>query len=134
MNENYLKVRLTIGVLATIGLYSVLYRENKFYRFFEHVFLGLAAGFMIVALWTETLKEKRSGVVVTRAVPVTLTVSTVAGSRGGIDCANALAESAAANAASKTRFMANPPKTSSARYNARLQICDAFAARGVSRR
>lgn len=46
----------TIGVIATIGLYSVLYKENKFYRFFEHVFLGLAAGYAIVALWTETLK------------------------------------------------------------------------------
>src|SRR5205807_6752831 len=84
---------------------------------------------------TETLKEKRSGVVVTRAVPVTLTVSTVAGSRGGAVCANALAESAAVNIASRTRFMATLlVKTSSARYNARLQICDAFAARGVSRR
>ena len=35
-------IKLTVGVIATIGLYTVLYRENKFYRFFEHVFLGLA--------------------------------------------------------------------------------------------
>lgn len=48
--------KLTIGVIATIGLYTVLYRENKFYRFWEHVFLGLAAGWACVALWTETLK------------------------------------------------------------------------------
>jgi hypothetical protein len=54
---DYLTLKLTAGVIATFGLYSVLYRENKFYRFFEHMFLGLAAGFMIVALWTETLKE-----------------------------------------------------------------------------
>src|SRR4051812_12989695 len=57
MNENYIKFKLTIGAIATVGLYSVLYRENKFYRFFEHMFLGLAAGFMMVALWTETMKE-----------------------------------------------------------------------------
>ncbi|HVL38278.1 MAG TPA: hypothetical protein VM328_02695 [Fimbriimonadaceae bacterium] len=54
---DYTAFKLTIAVLATIGLYSVLYRENKFYRFWEHVFLGLAAGWAIVALWTESLKE-----------------------------------------------------------------------------
>ncbi len=57
-HENYLKLKLGIGVLATIGLYSVLFRENKFYRFFEHIFLGLASGWALVVLWTETLKEK----------------------------------------------------------------------------
>ena len=55
--DHYLSWKITAGVLATIGLYSVLYRENKFYRFFEHVFLGLAAGYATVAFWTETLKE-----------------------------------------------------------------------------
>lgn len=52
---NYDKAKLIIGVICTIGLYTVLYKENKFYRFFEHLFLGLAAGWMLVALWTETL-------------------------------------------------------------------------------
>lgn len=47
--------KLTLGVVATVGLYSVLYRENKFYRFWEHVFLGLAAGWTIVATWSQTL-------------------------------------------------------------------------------
>jgi hypothetical protein len=54
---NYDLVKMTIGVIATFGLYSVLYRENKFYRFFEHIFLGLAAGWAIVVLWTEVLYE-----------------------------------------------------------------------------
>lgn len=53
----YEAIKLTLGVLATVGLYTVLYRENKFYRFWEHVFLGLAAGWASVTLWTETLKE-----------------------------------------------------------------------------
>lgn len=48
-------VKITCGVLSTIGLYSVLYKETKFFRFFEHVFLGLAAGYMVVTLWKETL-------------------------------------------------------------------------------
>lgn len=54
--DNYTKLKLAAGVLATVGLYSVLYRENKFYRFVEHVFLGLAAGFTVFAVWAETLK------------------------------------------------------------------------------
>lgn len=48
-------IKLTFSVIATLGLYSVLYRENKFYRFWEHVFLGLAAGWALVTLWVETL-------------------------------------------------------------------------------
>lgn len=54
---NYDALKLTAGVLCTVGLYGVLYKENKFYRFFEHLFLGLASGWMLVVLWTETLKE-----------------------------------------------------------------------------
>ena len=57
MNQVYENWRLTFSVIATIGLYSVLYRENKFYRFFEHLFLGLASGWTMVALWTETLYD-----------------------------------------------------------------------------
>lgn len=52
---NYGLMKMAVGVLATVGLYSVLYRENKFYRFWEHVFLGLASGWALVALWTESL-------------------------------------------------------------------------------
>ncbi len=53
---NYETLKLFCGAIATIGLYSVLYRETKFYRFFEHMFLGLAGGYMIVAIVKETLK------------------------------------------------------------------------------
>lgn len=53
---DYTTLKVTLGAIATIGLYSVLYKENKFYRFFEHMFLGLAAGYTIIALWSETLK------------------------------------------------------------------------------
>src|SRR6185312_2787543 len=54
---NYHFIKIALGVLATIGLYTVLYRENKFYRFFEHAFLGLAVGWSIVALWTTSLHD-----------------------------------------------------------------------------
>lgn len=43
------------GVVVTVGLFSVLYKENKFYRLCEHIFLGLAAGWALVAIWTEVL-------------------------------------------------------------------------------
>lgn len=54
---DYALFKIGLAVVATIGLYSVLFRENKFYRFWEHVFLGLATGWAIVAIWTEILKE-----------------------------------------------------------------------------
>ena len=54
--EQYLLLKYSLGVLATIGLYSILYRETKLYRLTEHIFVGLAAGYSIVALWRETLK------------------------------------------------------------------------------
>jgi hypothetical protein len=54
---DYTLLKLTLGVIATIGLYSVLYRETKVYRFFEHMFVGLATGWSLTALWTELLKE-----------------------------------------------------------------------------
>ena len=54
-------------VLTILGLFSVLYKENKFYRFFEHVFLGLSSGWAIVVMWSETLRpqwwEKMVGVI-----------------------------------------------------------------------
>ena len=54
---NFEWFKLTAGVVATIGLYSILYKENKFYRAVEHIFLGLAVGWATVAFWTETLKS-----------------------------------------------------------------------------
>jgi hypothetical protein len=54
---DYKLLKLTIGVVATLGLYSILYRETKLYRFFEHLFLGLSVGWTIVVFWTEVLKE-----------------------------------------------------------------------------
>lgn len=50
--------KLIIGSTATLALYSILYRENKFYRLFEHIFLGLAVGFSVYALWGETLEKQ----------------------------------------------------------------------------
>lgn len=53
--DQYVVLRLGVGSLATLGLYSVLYKENRFYRFFEHVFLGLASGWLLVTIYVEIL-------------------------------------------------------------------------------
>lgn len=58
MNDSgFMLIKMTCTAIATIGLYTVLYKENKFYRFWEHVFVGLAAGYGVVSIWTETLKS-----------------------------------------------------------------------------
>jgi len=37
-------VSILIGGLGTIAIFSFLIKENSFYRFFEHLFIGIAAG------------------------------------------------------------------------------------------
>lgn len=44
-----------IGVLCTIAIYSLLYRENPIYRFFEHLYIGLAAGYSLGPLGVDIL-------------------------------------------------------------------------------
>lgn len=36
-----------VGVICTLAIYSLLYRENPIYRFFEHMYIGLAAGYSL---------------------------------------------------------------------------------------
>jgi len=49
---------LIVGAACTLGLYSVLYKENRLYRLFEHLFLGLATGFMVANIWTDVVRPK----------------------------------------------------------------------------
>ena len=35
-----------LGGVCTLAIFSFLIRENPFYRFFEHLFIGIAAGFL----------------------------------------------------------------------------------------
>lgn len=37
-----------VGGVSTIAIYSFLIRENSIYRFFEHLFIGIATGFVPV--------------------------------------------------------------------------------------
>lgn len=47
-----------ISALATLAIFSFLYKENPFFRLFEHIFTGLAVGYTFVATWTNVLQPK----------------------------------------------------------------------------
>ena len=52
---------ILVGGIATIAIYSFLWRENRFYRFFEHLFIGIGVGLGIVEtfknyMWPNGLK------------------------------------------------------------------------------
>ncbi len=53
---NQKAIAIWIGVGCTLGIYSILYKENKIYRFFEHLYIGLASGFMIRTAWVSVLQ------------------------------------------------------------------------------
>jgi hypothetical protein len=40
-----------LGVLMTLGVFSVLYKENPVFRFLEHILVGLATGFGVLFIW-----------------------------------------------------------------------------------
>jgi hypothetical protein len=37
-----------MGALLTLSLYSFLYRDNPFYKFTEHLFVGMSAGYWVI--------------------------------------------------------------------------------------
>jgi len=37
-----------VGAIAAIGIYSVLYKDNPFYKLVEHIFVGASAGIAVV--------------------------------------------------------------------------------------
>lgn len=51
-------IAIWAGALCTFGIYTVLYKENKFYRFFEHIFIGLYGGYGVYITWHNILYPK----------------------------------------------------------------------------
>lgn len=58
LNANSTAIALWAGALCTFAIYSVLYKENKFYRLFEHIFIGLYGGYAVYITWSEILYPK----------------------------------------------------------------------------
>lgn len=46
------------GAVSTFAIYSILYRENRFYRLFEHILIGLGTGWGVYVTWSEWLGPK----------------------------------------------------------------------------
>ena len=47
---------LLFGALGTMAILSLVFKENRFYRVFEHIFLGLALGYDLEFTWTTILR------------------------------------------------------------------------------
>ncbi|MGE5653153.1 MAG: hypothetical protein ACM3ZQ_02640, partial [Bacillota bacterium] len=45
-----------LAALLTLGIFSILYKENVVYRIAEHMFVGLSAAHGIVVTWQNTIK------------------------------------------------------------------------------
>jgi hypothetical protein len=55
---NATTISLLVGALCTLGIFSLLYRENPIYRFCEHMFIGIATGYGVFITWSEVLKPR----------------------------------------------------------------------------
>jgi len=49
---------LLFGALGTLAVLSLVFKENRFYRLFEHIFLGLALGYDLEFTWTTVLRPQ----------------------------------------------------------------------------
>ncbi len=47
-----------VAALLTLALYSFLYKDNPFYKFAEHLLVGISVGFLIVIAWMDTVVPK----------------------------------------------------------------------------
>lgn len=45
-----------LGVVATLAIFSILYKENPLFRFVEHIFIGLAVGYGTILAWMRIVK------------------------------------------------------------------------------
>ena len=46
---------MTCGIFLTLATFSFLYKDNPFYKFAEHLVVGVSAGFFVIMLWHGTL-------------------------------------------------------------------------------
>ncbi|MDO8683445.1 MAG: hypothetical protein Q7N50_08190 [Armatimonadota bacterium] len=64
--QNSLYLTTLLGAICTLGIFSLLYKENPIYRLFEHVFIGLATGYgvyltikiILYPLWWKRMVEE----------------------------------------------------------------------------
>ncbi|MEW6277828.1 MAG: hypothetical protein AB1758_04325 [Candidatus Eremiobacterota bacterium] len=56
MTEQYQVVGIWISAFLTLCIFSFLYKDNPFYKFAEHVFIGVSAGYWMVLGYWNVLK------------------------------------------------------------------------------
>jgi hypothetical protein len=54
----WIVISTLLGGVGTLAIFSFLIKENRFYRFFEHLFIGLAAGVLPVVAVRDFLWQK----------------------------------------------------------------------------
>ena len=54
----FVRLQFWLGAISTIAIYSFLYKENQFYRAFEHALLGSAAGMGTAVVVRQQLIDK----------------------------------------------------------------------------
>lgn len=58
LKNNEVLFTFWLGAICTLAIYSVLYKENPYYRLFEHIFIGMACGQGAYLTWTDIIKPK----------------------------------------------------------------------------
>lgn len=61
MTDIWSSITIVCGGLSTLAIFSFLIKENRFYRFFEYLFIGIAAGYLPIVtiktfLWPQILE------------------------------------------------------------------------------
>ncbi len=57
-------IELWVGGLLTLMIFSFLYKDNPFYKFAEHLFVGVSAAYwMVVAFWTTLIPNMLGSIV-----------------------------------------------------------------------
>ena len=56
--RHLLAPQILFGAVGTLAVLSRVFKENKFYRVFEHIFLGLSLGYGVEITWTEVLRPQ----------------------------------------------------------------------------
>ncbi len=46
----------SLGAFLTLGIFSFLYKDNPFYKFAEHLVVGVSAGYFVIILWHNGLQ------------------------------------------------------------------------------
>ncbi len=64
--DGWVRAEIIVGGIASLAIFSFLWKENPFYRFFEHLFIGIGVGMLVVVnvrnyMWRLAIKPILGG-------------------------------------------------------------------------